>query len=56
MKREPLKTDHEYNELRLVANEIMRQLYEGGKRDQLHILEQYAKNAIQILDTKGRGK
>ncbi len=43
-------TDSEANELRLVANEIMRQLYEADKRDQLNLLGMYAKRAIEEID------
>lgn len=48
----PTMTDSEANELRLVANEIMRQLFEAGQRDQLDMLRCYAKIAIEHLDKK----
>jgi len=43
------KSEH-WNELRLYANEIMRQLYEAGERRQLEILRMYSEQAIKMLD------
>lgn len=40
------------NELRLTANEIMRQLYELGEREQLRILVAYGHAAINLIDQK----
>ncbi len=45
-------TDNEANELRVLANEVMRRLFEGGHREQLNILKAYAKIAIEHLDEK----
>ena len=44
--------DNYANEIRLIANEIMRQLYEGGYRYQLHLLKRYAEVAIEHIDNK----
>lgn len=53
------------NEERLIANEIMRRLYEAGERDQLDLLRIYAEVAIREIDkeskpttarSEGRGK
>lgn len=38
------------NEQRLIANEIMRRLYEAGEREQLELLRMYAERAIQEID------
>ena len=43
-------TDNEANEIRLVANEIMRKLYYAGQREQLKILRMYAERAIEEID------
>ena len=43
-------TADELNTLRLHANEIMRQLYLAGEREQLSILRQYAERAIEEID------
>jgi hypothetical protein len=45
-------TDEEANEIRLIANEIMRRLYENGKRSQLDLLQKYALRAIEEIDKK----
>ena len=42
-------TDTEANELRLVANEIMRRLYTAGKRDQLTLLSWYVEGALKDI-------
>jgi len=46
-------TDEEANEIRLIANEIMRRLYENRKRDQLDLLQGYASRAIEEIDKIG---
>ncbi len=46
----PKKSSSELNELRLYANEIMRQLYEAGERGQLDILVIYGKICIECID------
>lgn len=52
-----MKTKNDYNELRLYANEIMRQLYEAGEVEQLDILRLYAEVAIKhIGDEEKSGK
>ena len=38
------------NEERLIANEIMRRLYEAGEAEQLRILMLYAKRCIELID------
>ena len=43
-------TVDELNTLRLQANEIMRQLYLAGEREQLNILLKYAERAIEEID------
>ena len=40
----------EANEIRLVANEIMRKLYMDRKKEQLEILRNYAIRAIEEID------
>jgi len=45
-------TDHEANQKRLIANEIMRQLSEAGQLDQLRILEIYATRCLEIAKEK----
>lgn len=46
-------TSAEANEKRLLANEIMRQLYDAAEGEQLRILVAYGKAALEILE-KGR--
>lgn len=46
------KTKNDYNELRLYANEIMRQLYEAGEADQLKILVSYGKVALEHIEAE----
>lgn len=48
--RKPSLSDDEANEIRLVANEIMRRLYEGGQREQLDLLRMYAEIALKHID------
>jgi len=43
-------TDSHANEIRLIANEIMRQLYEAGQREQLDLLRMYAEIALKRMD------
>ena len=43
-------TADELNTLRLHANEIMRQLYLAGEREQLNILLKYAERSIEEID------
>jgi len=45
-------TENEANEIRLIANEIMRRLYEAGAREQLDLLRMYAVRAIEEIDKK----
>lgn len=45
--------DHEANQKRLIANEIIRQLYEAGQADQLRILQISANRALEILKERG---
>lgn len=40
--------DHEANEKRLIANEIIRQLYEAGQLDQLRILQISTNRALEL--------
>ncbi len=40
------------NEERLIANEIMRRLYEANERGQLEILMLYAKRCIELIDDR----
>ena len=44
--------DNEANEKRLIANEIMRQLYEAGQLTQLRLLELYATAALKTAKEK----
>lgn len=43
-------TNSEANELRLIANEIMRKLYLNNQREQLELLRMYADSAIKEID------
>lgn len=43
-------TADEANSIRLYANEIMRQLYIAGEREQLELLRMYAVGAIEELN------
>lgn len=45
-------TDNEANEIRLIANEVMRRLYIDGQREQLDLLRMYAVSAIEHIDNK----
>ena len=56
MSTPPEYTDHEANEVRLIANEIMRRLYTGGHREQLNLLLRYAEQAIEEIDKAERTK
>lgn len=42
------------NEERLIANEIMRRLYEADEREQLDLLRRYAEIAIKHIDERRR--
>jgi hypothetical protein len=42
--------NNQANELRLIANEMIHQLYQLGERDQLEILEIAARRSIEELD------
>jgi hypothetical protein len=44
-----MKSKKEYNELRLLANEIIRQLYEAGELEQILILHIATTRSIEEL-------
>ncbi len=43
-------SDSEANELRLIANEIIRKLYMAGQRGQIEILHIYSEVALTRID------
>ncbi len=48
------ETMNDENEIRLMANELMRRLYEMNAVEQLEILESYARAAIEQIKNKSR--
>jgi len=48
--------DHDANERRLIANQIMHDLWQYGSVSQLELLRQYAESAINDIKAKEQKK